>query len=130
MAGTLPPSSTRPAPAPPSPRVRLQEASESLSKPPSLHSFIIGVGADEMLQGFGVAIKPGCTFDDLQNTVGIHPTVAESFTTLEVTKASGEDADDSLASGAAKRKPKAAVAMTWISKRLARLLSLLRAARS
>ena len=54
---------------------------------------ILGPNCGEIMQGFGVAIKLGCTFDDLQNTVGIHPTVAESFTTLEVTKASGEDAD-------------------------------------
>jgi len=32
----------------------------------------------------------GATKADIDNLVGIHPTAAENFTTLEVTKASGE----------------------------------------
>ena len=54
---------------------------------------IVGPNCGEIMQGFGVAVKLGCTFEDLAETVGIHPTVAESFTTLEVTKSSGEAAD-------------------------------------
>ncbi|NXN26911.1 GSHR protein, partial [Nycticryphes semicollaris] len=41
-----------------------------------------GVGCDEMLQGFAVAIKMGATKADLDNTVAIHPTSAEELVTL------------------------------------------------
>ena len=37
-------------------------------------------------------MRKGATYADFQDTVGIHPTVAEDFTTLTVTKSSGEDA--------------------------------------
>ena len=37
--------------------------------------------------------RVGCTKDDLDDVVGIHPTTAEWFTTLKVTKASGESAE-------------------------------------
>merc|ERR1719399_2359422 len=53
---------------------------------------ILGPNCGEITQGFGVAVKKGISFEDLTNTVGIHPTVAEQFTTLSVTKSSGEDA--------------------------------------
>ena len=43
---------------------------------------VIGPGADEMLQGFGVAIKMGATKADFDNTVAIHPTSAEEFVTM------------------------------------------------
>ena len=43
---------------------------------------IIGHGADEMLQGFAVAIKMGATKKDFDNTVAIHPTSAEELVTL------------------------------------------------
>lgn len=43
---------------------------------------VIGEGADEMLQGFAVAIKMGATKRDFDNTVAIHPTAAEEFVTL------------------------------------------------
>lgn len=42
----------------------------------------IGVGVDEMLQGFAVAIKMGATKHDFDNTVAIHPTGAEEFVTM------------------------------------------------
>ncbi len=42
----------------------------------------IGMGADEMLQGFGVAVKMGATKADFDNTVAIHPTGAEELVTL------------------------------------------------
>ena len=38
---------------------------------------IIGQGSDEVMQGFGVAVKMGATKADLDNTVAIHPTSAE-----------------------------------------------------
>jgi glutathione reductase (NADPH) len=43
---------------------------------------IIGDGADEMLQGFAVAIKMGATKIDFDNTVAIHPTSAEELVTM------------------------------------------------
>lgn len=38
---------------------------------------IIGSGSDEVMQGFGVAVKMGATKADLDDTVAIHPTSAE-----------------------------------------------------
>lgn len=43
---------------------------------------VIGQGADEMLQGFGVAVKMGACKKDFDNTVAIHPTSAEEFVTM------------------------------------------------
>jgi glutathione reductase (NADPH) len=43
---------------------------------------IIGLGADEMLQGFAVAVKMGATKQDFDNTVAIHPTSAEELVTM------------------------------------------------
>ncbi|WP_416306487.1 glutathione-disulfide reductase [Neptunicella sp. SCSIO 80796] len=42
----------------------------------------IGYGMDEILQGFGVAIKMGATKADFDACVAIHPTSAEEFVTL------------------------------------------------
>lgn len=42
----------------------------------------IGVGVDEMLQGFAVAIKMGATKKDFDETVAIHPTGSEEFVTM------------------------------------------------
>jgi thioredoxin reductase (NADPH) len=50
---------------------------------------IVGPNAGEITQGFGAAIKSGLTKEILDNTVGIHPTTAEEFTTLSITKRSG-----------------------------------------
>jgi glutathione reductase (NADPH) len=44
---------------------------------------VIGHGADEMLQGFAVAIRMGATKRDLDDTVAIHPTSAEELVTLK-----------------------------------------------
>ena len=41
-----------------------------------------GPGADEMLQGFAVALKMGATKGDFDATVAIHPTAAEEFVTM------------------------------------------------
>ncbi|WVQ79365.1 glutathione-disulfide reductase [Cryptococcus sp. DSM 104549] len=43
---------------------------------------IIGEGSDEILQGFGVAVKMGATKDDFDSCVAIHPTSAEELVTL------------------------------------------------
>jgi glutathione reductase (NADPH) len=43
---------------------------------------IIGTGADEMLQGFAVAIRMGATKQDFDDTVAIHPTSAEEMVTM------------------------------------------------
>ncbi|MFN2309659.1 MAG: glutathione-disulfide reductase [Gammaproteobacteria bacterium] len=43
---------------------------------------IIGMGADEMLQGFAVALRMGATKRDLDDTVALHPTSAEELVTL------------------------------------------------
>ncbi|MBT1445141.1 glutathione-disulfide reductase [Shewanella sp. JM162201] len=42
----------------------------------------IGFGMDEILQGFGVAIKMGATKADFDAVVAIHPTGAEEFVTM------------------------------------------------
>ena len=43
---------------------------------------IIGDGADEMLQGFAVAIRKGLTKKDFDDTIAIHPTSAEELVTM------------------------------------------------
>ncbi len=43
---------------------------------------IIGAGADEMLQGFAVAIRMGATKRDFDDTVAIHPTSSEELVTM------------------------------------------------
>jgi glutathione reductase (NADPH) len=43
---------------------------------------ILGAGADEMLQGFAVAIRMGATKADFDDTVAIHPTSAEELVTM------------------------------------------------
>jgi glutathione reductase (NADPH) len=44
---------------------------------------IIGDGADEMLQGFAVALKMGATKADFDNTIAIHPSSAEELVTMK-----------------------------------------------
>lgn len=43
---------------------------------------IIGLGADEMLQGFAVAIRMGATKADFDDTIAIHPVSAEELVTM------------------------------------------------
>ncbi len=43
---------------------------------------VIGPGADEMMQGFAVAIRMGARKSDFDNTVAIHPTSAEELVTM------------------------------------------------
>lgn len=42
--------------------------------------------AGEIMQGFAVAMKMGMTKQLLDETIGIHPTVAENITNMDVTK--------------------------------------------
>jgi len=51
----------------------------------------IGPMAGEVIQGFAAAIKCNLTINALMSTVGIHPTIAEEFTRINVTKRSGKD---------------------------------------
>lgn len=41
-----------------------------------------GLGADEVMQGFGVAMKMGATKADFDACVAIHPTAAEELVTM------------------------------------------------
>lgn len=43
---------------------------------------VMGMGADEMMQGFGVAMKMGATKADLDSCVAIHPTASEELVTM------------------------------------------------
>ncbi|TFK34837.1 glutathione reductase [Crucibulum laeve] len=43
---------------------------------------ILGLGSDEVMQGFAVAVKMGARKQDLDDTVAIHPTSAEELVTL------------------------------------------------
>ncbi len=44
---------------------------------------VIGQGADEMLQGFAVAVRMGARKRDFDDTVAIHPTSAEELVTMQ-----------------------------------------------
>ena len=52
---------------------------------------VAGPNAGEITQGYAVALKLRATKKDFDNTVGIHPTCSETFTTMNVSKASGQD---------------------------------------
>ena len=43
---------------------------------------VIGQGADEMMQGFAVAVRMGASKADLDDTVAIHPTMSEELVTM------------------------------------------------
>ncbi|MCG7913294.1 MAG: glutathione-disulfide reductase [Candidatus Thiodiazotropha weberae] len=43
---------------------------------------VIGIGADEMLQGFAVAMRMGATKKDFDDTIAIHPSAAEELVTM------------------------------------------------
>lgn len=47
----------------------------------------IGPGADEMLQGFAVAVRMGATKRSFDDTVAIHPTAAEEMVTMRTARA-------------------------------------------
>ncbi|GIX64078.1 thioredoxin reductase [Babesia caballi] len=50
----------------------------------------VGPNAGEVMQGMCLAVRLGAKKQDFDDTIGIHPTDAESFMGLTVTKASGE----------------------------------------
>eukprot|EP00053_Salpingoeca_punica_P013134 m.118397 g.118397 ORF g.118397 m.118397 type:complete len:486 (-) comp16117_c0_seq1:873-2330(-) len=50
-----------------------------------------GPNAGEVMQGFGIALRLKATKKDFDQLIGIHPTCAENFTTLKVTKSSGTE---------------------------------------
>uniref|UniRef100_A0A8C5P332 Thioredoxin reductase 3 n=1 Tax=Jaculus jaculus TaxID=51337 RepID=A0A8C5P332_JACJA len=52
---------------------------------------VLGPNAGEITQGFAAAMKCGLTKQQLNDTIGIHPTCGEVFTTLDITKSSGLD---------------------------------------
>merc|ERR1712130_513795 len=43
---------------------------------------MIGMGCDEMMQGFGVAVKMGATKADIDSCCAIHPTASEELVTM------------------------------------------------
>jgi glutathione reductase (NADPH) len=47
---------------------------------------VIGPGADEMMQGFAVAVRMGATKRDFDDTVAIHPTAAEELVTMRAAR--------------------------------------------
>lgn len=49
-------------------------------------SFAFYGGGAQVMQGFGIGVRLGMTYDDLRQLVGIHPTTAEEMTLLQVTK--------------------------------------------
>ncbi|CAL8133441.1 unnamed protein product [Orchesella dallaii] len=55
----------------------------------------LGPNAGEVTQGFAVALKLGATKADFDSTIGIHPTTAETLTTMTTTKSSGASATKS-----------------------------------
>ena len=70
-----------PVDGPPKPRTRMKLICVGEEeRVVGLH--VIGDGADEMLQGFGVAMKMNATKSDFDNCIAIHPTAAEELVTL------------------------------------------------
>ncbi|PFH33885.1 thioredoxin reductase [Besnoitia besnoiti] len=50
----------------------------------------VGPNAGEVMQGFALAVRLGAKKRDFDKCIGIHPTNAEAFMALSITKASGE----------------------------------------
>lgn len=69
---------------------------------------VLGMGADEMMQGFGVAMKMGCTKADLDSCVAIHPTASEELVTMGTwgTSPHSTGAKESPLMGAAPAEPR------------------------
>jgi glutathione reductase (NADPH) len=55
---------------------------------------IIGDTADEMLQGFAVAVKIGATKADFDNTIAIHPSSAEELVTMKTPEPECNDTNE------------------------------------
>jgi len=58
---------------------------------PILGLHFLGPSAGEVMQGFSCAFSAGLTYNQLMNNVGIHPTSAEEFVKMNITKRSGAD---------------------------------------
>ncbi|KAJ9522967.1 hypothetical protein QJQ45_023766 [Haematococcus lacustris] len=50
----------------------------------------LGPNAGEIVQGLAIAVKAGVTKSQFDDCIGIHPTVAEEFTQLNITRRSGK----------------------------------------
>ena len=58
---------------------------------------MVGDGADEILQGFAVAVKMGATKADFDSTIALHPTSAEELVTMKTPRpAIAESAEEWL----------------------------------
>lgn len=53
----------------------------------------LGPNAGEITGGFGLGLIMGATKSDFDRVVGIHPTASEVFTTMSITKRSGQSID-------------------------------------
>lgn len=51
---------------------------------------ILSPSAGEIIQGFGVALRQGIVYQDLLDTVGIHPIIAEELVQMTISRSSGE----------------------------------------
>jgi pyruvate/2-oxoglutarate dehydrogenase complex dihydrolipoamide dehydrogenase (E3) component len=51
----------------------------------------LGPNSGEVTQGFALALKLNAKKSDFDTLIGIHPTCAELFTNLNVTKSSGKE---------------------------------------
>lgn len=51
----------------------------------------VGLNAGEVTQGFALSLRLGAKKKDFDDTIGIHPTDAESFMSMNITKSSGEN---------------------------------------
>ena len=65
-----------------SPQTTVMKLITLLPKERVIGCHVIGHGADEMMQGFAVALKMGATKQDFDDTVAIHPTSAEELVTM------------------------------------------------
>lgn len=54
---------------------------------------VVSPHAGEITQAVAIAIKAGATKQLFDQTIGIHPTVAEEMTTMNISKRSGEPAE-------------------------------------
>jgi len=62
----------------------------------------VGPNAGEITQGFALGLRLKATKKDFTDLVGIHPTDAESFTALSITKASAEEYESAGGCGGGK----------------------------
>lgn len=56
---------------------------------------VCGPDAGEITQGYALGMRLGATKKDFDDTIGIHPTCSEQFTTMNVTKRSGKTINQS-----------------------------------